>query len=220
MNGETTLINYDKIGTDKTTAENFMNYRIDASSLGASKEASQPFGLQFMTTKVRQNRYKAENIPESKWAEYDGFGRKDLVRSPCGYKARPLHGIWATAPFLHNGSVPNLYELLSPYAERSSKFKTGSYMFDPIKVGYITKSSGATKIDTNKKGNANTGHIFNDNDDNAIGRLLSEEERYAIIEFIKSYKIGDLKTKIVESPKTFPCESINNPTYGSKYNNR
>lgn len=66
------------------------------------------------------------------------------------YKARPLNGIWATAPFLHNGSVPNLYELflpscseedVSPEKEcRSNTFTLGSREFDPVKVGFVSKS--------------------------------------------------------------------------------
>ncbi|MEJ7604887.1 MAG: hypothetical protein WKF37_01120 [Bryobacteraceae bacterium] len=48
------------------------------------------------------------------------------VRAEAIYKARPLNGIWAVAPYLHNGSVPNLFELLSPYADRSKDFWLGS----------------------------------------------------------------------------------------------
>lgn len=54
------------------------------------------------------------------------------------YKARPLNGIWATAPYLHNGSVPNLWQLLQKPAERVTRFWVGSRQFDPINVGFIT----------------------------------------------------------------------------------
>lgn len=207
-----TMLSNKQIGTDPTTSDNFANYRVDASKLGGSKSTDQAFGLYFMTDKVMQNRYAAEGISPSEKPLIDGNGRQNLVRAPCGYKARPLHGIWATAPFLHNGSIPNLYELLSPYKERSKTFDVGSYMFDPVKVGIVTNVANVTKFDVSLKGSANTGHIFDDMQ-GAIGRKLSEEERYAIIEFLKSYQYGDLETEIVARPKSYPC-SDTNKTYG------
>ena len=53
------------------------------------------------------------------------------------YKAAPRDGVWATPPFLHNGSVPNLYEMLIPAKERTKKFYIGRE-FDPVKVGLDT----------------------------------------------------------------------------------
>ena len=41
------------------------------------------------------------------------------------YRARPLNGVWATAPYLHNGSVPSLYWMLKPAAERPTQFCVG-----------------------------------------------------------------------------------------------
>ena len=64
----------------------------------------------------------------------DGFATLDLPQVLAQYKARPLQGAWATAPFLHNGSVPNLYELLSPVTERSKRFFLGRREYDPVKV--------------------------------------------------------------------------------------
>ena len=82
------------------------------------------------------------------WA--GGRDPKDVaVRDELIYKARPLNGIWAVAPFLHNGSVPNLYLLLSPQSERPKTFWAGSKQFDPVKVGYDpAEMSGATLFDT------------------------------------------------------------------------
>jgi mono/diheme cytochrome c family protein len=210
-----TMLSNKQIGTDSTTSDNFVNYRVDASKLGGSKSADQAFGLYFMTDKVMQNRYKAEGVTAKEKPLLDGNGRKNLVRTPCGYKARPLHGIWATAPFLHNGSVPNLYELLSPYAERSKTFDVGSYMFDPVKVGMVTNVANFTKFDVSLKGSSNSGHIFDDvkNMEGVIGRKLSEEEKYAIIEFLKSYKYGDIEPEIVARPTSYPCGDTNK-TYG------
>jgi mono/diheme cytochrome c family protein len=100
------------------------------------------------------------------------------------YESRVLTGIWATAPFLHNGSVPNLWELLMPPKDRKTAFMVGSRVFDPIKVGYATDETpfknGAFAADpANANGNGNGGHDF--------GTTLSEEERWAIIEYLKTF---------------------------------
>ncbi len=76
------------------------------------------------------------------------------------YKANPAEGMWASPPFLHNGSVPSLYELLLPAGERSNRFFLGRE-FDPVKVGVdTTGSSGKFLYDTALVGNSNAGHSF------------------------------------------------------------
>lgn len=95
------------------------------------------------------------------------------------YKARPLDGIWATAPYLHNGSVPTLYDLLSKPAARPVTFWVGTRQFDPSKVGFTTaEAAGAFLLDTRIKGNLNTGHEW--------GTDLSEADKWALIEYLKS----------------------------------
>ncbi len=89
---------------------------------------------------------------------------------PC-YKARPLNGIWATAPYLHNGSVRTMRQLLLPSAcppDASGKpvyqagkcrqisFKVGSRQFEPENMGFA--DAGAFTLDTTKPGNSNKGH--------------------------------------------------------------
>lgn len=94
------------------------------------------------------------------------------------YKGRPLNGIWATAPYLHNGSVPNLDELLKPGSERVKKFGVGNREFDPVNVGYRT--DGATfEFDTSLLGNSNAGHEYG-----AV--RFNELERKQLIEYLKS----------------------------------
>jgi hypothetical protein len=99
------------------------------------------------------------------------------------YEARVLHGIWATAPYLHNGSVPSLWELLTPPGQRKSSFMVGSRLFDPKNVGYATdqspfKNGNFTTDPANANGNGNGGHDF--------GTTLSDEDRWAIIEYLKT----------------------------------
>ena len=110
------------------------------------------------------------------------------------YKARPLNGTWATAPYLHNGSVLNVYQLLSPVKERARTFYLGSKEFDPELLGFKSKArTGYFKMDTSLPGNRNTGHEFRDLKEGeekpvkgVIGPKLSHNERMAIIEYLKS----------------------------------
>ncbi len=126
--------------------------------------------------------------PEAIRDQMNGF-RKNGIQAPLGYKVRPLNGIWATPPYLHNGSVPNLYALLSPVSERPKTFYLGNRDYDPVNVGYRTDDlAGGFKFDTTIRGNYNTGHEFNDDKTNkgVIGRTLKPDERRALIEYLKT----------------------------------
>ncbi len=111
-------------------------------------------------------------------------GESAPIRS---YKAAPRDGVWATGPFLHNASVPNIYELLSPAAERSKTFYV-SREFDPIRLGPdISGKSGGYLFDTSRVGNSNAGHSFESTvGPGVIGPELSQVERFALIEYLKS----------------------------------
>lgn len=94
------------------------------------------------------------------------------------YKARPLNGIWATAPYLHNGSVPTLYDLLLPPASRPATFTLGRREYDPQKVGYVSDGDVPFVVDTSVTGNGNGGHEY--------GVSLSEADRWALVEYLKT----------------------------------
>jgi hypothetical protein len=98
------------------------------------------------------------------------------------YKGRPLQGVWATAPFLHNGSVPNLWEMLLPAAERSKTFYLGTREFDPDKVGYNTAESAdnSFEFDTGLPGNSNSGHDYGN-------ARLTPDDRKALVEYMKTF---------------------------------
>jgi mono/diheme cytochrome c family protein len=115
------------------------------------------------------------------------------ARQSEGYQAPPLDGIWATAPYLHNGSVPTLYHLLnSPARPRifTRSYRTDEEAYDAEKVGWkITVLDRGADVrlsdyerrkvfDTSKRGRGNSGHKFGDK--------LSEEERTAVIEYLKT----------------------------------
>lgn len=118
-----------------------------------------------------------------------GYREFPLPPPPEGvYKAAPRDGVWATPPFMHNGSVPNLYEMLLPADQRTKKFYVGRE-FDPIKVGLDTSgTSGKFLLDTSLPGNSNAGHSFEDGPlgNGIIGPLLTEEQRWELVEYLKS----------------------------------
>jgi hypothetical protein len=105
------------------------------------------------------------------------------------YHAPPLNGIWSSPPYLHNGSVPTIDKLLSPLAERPAVFYVGSREYDVEHIGYRTdRFRGAFKYDTRVPGNANTGHRFENGPkgNGVIGSALDPDQRYQIIEFLKT----------------------------------
>jgi mono/diheme cytochrome c family protein len=117
-------------------------------------------------------------------AEQAGMDANPVIwRVTAQYLARPLNGIWATAPYLHNGSVPTLYDLLHP-DRRPAKFATGNREFDPIKIGYqddVTTTGPNTWIyDTTQPGNSNIGHSGD-----AFGTTLPEDQKAALLEYLK-----------------------------------
>jgi len=103
--------------------------------------------------------------------------------SGVAYESRVLRGIWAAAPYLHNGSVPNLWQLMTPPKDRTMSFRVGCRQFDPTNVGYVadqpTCGTGTFVADPNNaNGNGNGGHDF--------GTDLSADERWSIIEYLKT----------------------------------
>ncbi len=119
---------------------------------------------------------------------YVNFGAEPRKPAPrLSYKASTRDGTWSNGPFLHNGSVPNLYELLLPASKRSKTFYIGRD-FDPIKLGVDTSEQARGYLfDTSLIGNSNAGHSFEEQPGKGvIGPALTETERYALIEYVKS----------------------------------
>ncbi len=197
------------IGTDPGAANNIADHRFDLSalqwdpaelaqldvqlqptpteSLDLSKLSSAK-GLAYVTAFVGNRAYRDANIPAAERPDMDGFGLPIGVRELRAYKARPLAGVWATAPFLHNGSVPSLYQLLSPQDERATTFYKGTFEYDPRHLGYRTEAfTNGFMFDTRITGNHNSGHEFRagKRGDGVIGRLLQPEERWALLEYLK-----------------------------------
>lgn len=109
---------------------------------------------------------------------YSEGGLADAWHTSKGYVARTLEGIWCSPPYLHNGSVRSLAELLEPPSRRQD-FSIGSRQFDPVNVGYIDDPSpDAYRVDVHKPGNSALGHAF--------GTELSAADKLALLEYLKS----------------------------------
>jgi hypothetical protein len=99
----------------------------------------------------------------------------------------PLDGIWLRAPYLHNGSVPTLRDLLEPAERRPKTFYRGYDVFDWGKVGFVSsvgeeRGRKFFRFDTLVEGNSNAGH-----DGAAYGTELSDADKNAIVEFMKTF---------------------------------
>ncbi|RON06761.1 hypothetical protein BK659_20365 [Pseudomonas brassicacearum] len=203
------MLPVDVIGTDPGAANNIADHRFDLSALKWDlaelekldvklhptptkpldpSKLSVAKGLAYVTAFVENRAYRDANITPQERSGMDGFGLPIGVRELRAYKARPLTGVWATPPFLHNGSVPNIYQLLSPQDERATTFYKGTFEYDPQHLGYRTEAfTNGFVFDTRITGNHNSGHEFRagERGNGVIGRLLQPQERWALLEYLK-----------------------------------
>ena len=108
-------------------------------------------------------------------------------RKTFGYANMPLDGLWLRAPYLHNGSVPTLRDLLEPAANRPKEFYRGYDVFDTQNVGFISNIAEETgrkyfRFDTSIPGNGNQGH-----EGKLYGTELPAEEKTALVEYMKTF---------------------------------
>jgi mono/diheme cytochrome c family protein len=141
-----------------------------------------------------RRRYDGITVKFGEYYNKSWFAQDYQALPSDGYQAPPLDGIWATAPYLHNGSVPTLYHLLN--SKTRPKIFTRSYRtdldaYDSEKVGWkvqvLDRAPDTSRMppiearkiyDTHQSGRGNGGHIFGDK--------LSESERMAVIEYLKT----------------------------------
>jgi mono/diheme cytochrome c family protein len=111
-----------------------------------------------------------------------GAADADLQGAQGGYVARPLVGVWLLGPYLHNGSVPTLWDLLSPPDKRPGVFYRGYDVVDSKEVGFISTGDDAAaygfRFDTGIRGNGNGGHVY--------GTDLGDDDKRALVEFLKT----------------------------------
>jgi hypothetical protein len=107
--------------------------------------------------------------------------RPNMVKIEC-YQSPPLDGIWLRAPYLHNGSVPTLRDLLEPVASRPKVFYRGYDVYDSVNVGFVTMGDEAQRVgwkhDISERGNGNQGHTY--------GTMLQSQEKNALLEYLKT----------------------------------
>lgn len=112
-----------------------------------------------------------------------GIARKGLVEETLdGYVIQFLDGIWLRAPYLHNGSVPTLRDLLEPPSRRPVEFLRGYDVYDQKMGGFLTSGPEAervgTRYDTRLRGNGNGGHLY--------GTELPDGDKEALVEYLKT----------------------------------
>jgi len=112
------------------------------------------------------------------------WGFDHFQGSTGGYVALALDGVWARAPYLHNGSVPTLQDLLTPPESRPKTFYRGNDVYDPIGVGFVTSAPSRggrdfSKFDTALPGNSNAGHT--------TGTALPPKDKASLIEYLKTF---------------------------------
>ena len=121
-------------------------------------------------------------------AAYNAYGEGhawefSAFRSTTGY-VPPLHdGLWLRGPYLHNGSVPTLADLLEPPAERARRGSgAATTCVDPVRVGFVSSGPEAERVgtpyDTAAPGNSNAGHTY--------GTTLSADDKRALLEYLKT----------------------------------
>lgn len=108
-------------------------------------------------------------------------------RKTYGYANAPLDGIWLRAPYLHNGSVPTLWDLLQASAKRPRVFWRGNDLYDPKKMGFVSSQAQEGgkryfRYDTSVPGNGNGGH-----EGKAYGTDLPDVDKWALIEYLKTF---------------------------------
>ncbi|HBL28955.1 MAG TPA: hypothetical protein DD490_19140, partial [Acidobacteria bacterium] len=110
--------------------------------------------------------------------------RFNHFRKTDGYANSPLDGLWLRAPYLHNGSVPNLRALLEPAERRPKVFWIGYDVYDWNDVGFVTRGPAAEaqgwRYDTAALGNGNQGHEYGT-------ATLTPDEKDALIEYLKTF---------------------------------
>ena len=162
-------------------------------------------GLMTVVDLVAQKWMTDQNVPDAERAKMWNMARKNCLNPAPDprYRARPLNGIWATAPYLHNGSVPSLYWLLKPQNERPQKFCMGRRDYDPVTVGFAVTADERCKTGETQflmtgsdgrliQGNSVLGHSFERKEgepkrDGVIGRIFKDDnERYDLIEYLKT----------------------------------
>lgn len=185
LNGTTDLDG--KVMGDEAPVFNMLGAAVKGALLGSKGALIKEVGLTFFGIEPLPTINRAPSPFDPRAGERETCLTKTGV-DILAYKARPLDGIWATAPYLHNGSVASLFELLLPADQRLKEFWVGNHAFDTENVGYVNAAPAngqAIKLKVRDEtgtvieGNGNQGHEY------GVGDLLPEDRR-ALLEYLKS----------------------------------
>jgi len=132
-------------------------------------------GFRIRAENADRNLPANEAVEKLKIEYQNGQVDRNLL-TPTSYRAKPLNGIAFTGPYLHNGSVRSLWELLHSPAQRAQTFRVGSKEFDPIWVGY--ENAGDFVFDTRLRGNSNGGHTY--------GNELDLYDKFYLLQYLKT----------------------------------
>ncbi|HUI57368.1 MAG TPA: hypothetical protein VLY04_20470 [Bryobacteraceae bacterium] len=160
----------------------YAKYCADCHAFGG-KRTGTVISLAEVGTDPNRNKHWPQSSADAfnKWA--DGYPWAfHHFRSSDGYLSVPLEGVWLRAPYLHNGSVPNMRELLLPPDQRSKIFYRGYDVYDQANMGFVSTGPQAEleglRYDTSVRGNSNQGHTY--------GSDLSAADKQALIEYLKT----------------------------------
>lgn len=174
---------YDVNETLAATGERlFQNNCASCHAFGGSETGKVTPIQEIGTDPHRLNSYTYETLSNQNTL-YAGYPwRFSHFRKTNGYANMPLDGIWLRAPYLHNGSVPTLRDLLETPDKRPKEFYRGYDVFDQKNVGFVSDVSEENgknyfKFDTAVPGNSNSGHLY--------GTELSPEDKDALVEYMK-----------------------------------
>jgi len=137
---------------------------------------------EILTDPNRANHWTAEAAAAFNAYAEDYDWDFDQFQDTDGYKAVSLDGLWARAPYLHNGSVPSLQAILAKPEDRPAVFYRGYDVYNPDAVGFVSAGEDAEaegfKVDTTVVGNGNQGHLY--------GTDLPATDKRSLIEYLKT----------------------------------
>lgn len=158
------------------------------SQCGACHAPGNPrFGRVVPVAEVGTDRHRLDMWTKESAVAYNAYGEGrewDLsaFRTTDGYVAVSLDGLWLRGPYLHNGSVPSLADLLESPESRPRQFWRGYDLVDSEKIGFISAGPEAGRVgtlyDTSLPGNSNAGHLY--------GTTLPPESKRALLEYLKT----------------------------------
>jgi hypothetical protein len=177
-----------EVGTDPRMARNFLDRKAKSGAFAGKKQAviaGDPLGEEVRAIDLVIHaamgavlRHPLASVRDTLQSHHKVV-KAAIDANPDYYKARPLDGVWATAPYLHNGSVPSLAELLKAPGARVATFWVGTFDFDVDAVGYVaTEAAGRQVFDTSLPGNSNAGHVY--------GTALADGDKRDLLEYLKS----------------------------------